>query len=293
MNYQSHYDALILRAKNRKITGYTETHHILPRCMQGGDDKENLVELTAREHFIAHQLLAKIYPENNSLIFSAAMMCRKFTDERQNNRLYEWIRIRLAKASSEKNTGRGNPFYGKKHSIETIEIIKTKARNRTKESRLHKSGRKKAVFDRKMSSEKAWITRRINNNDQMSEESIAKMKLTKANQPLEMKISRGFLGRKHSTETRAKMSISSSGRPAHNKGKLATDSHKTNISKGLMMGVEPYEGTEPCFYGCGNVALFKRTKKDTDKTVIFSCKSIHTGCPEILRKRSETRRKTS
>ena len=54
MNYKLHYDKLVERAKKRKLIGYVERHHIIPRSL---GEKENIVELTAREHFIAHLLL--------------------------------------------------------------------------------------------------------------------------------------------------------------------------------------------------------------------------------------------
>jgi hypothetical protein len=41
--------------------GYTERHHIQPKCLGGTDDHKNLVRLTAREHFVVHHLLTKIH----------------------------------------------------------------------------------------------------------------------------------------------------------------------------------------------------------------------------------------
>ena len=62
MNYCKIYSQLILHAQLRgKIDGYKERHHILPKALGGSNSKENLVELTAREHFIAHMLLSKIH----------------------------------------------------------------------------------------------------------------------------------------------------------------------------------------------------------------------------------------
>jgi hypothetical protein len=58
MNYKMHYERLISRAAGRKVDGYTEKHHITPRCMGGTDDKSNIAILTASEHFVAHQLLS-------------------------------------------------------------------------------------------------------------------------------------------------------------------------------------------------------------------------------------------
>ena len=43
----------------RKSLGYFEEHHILPKSLNGTDRPENLVNLTAREHFIAHALLIR------------------------------------------------------------------------------------------------------------------------------------------------------------------------------------------------------------------------------------------
>jgi len=39
MDYLKHYNLLIKRAKNRTIDSKTETHHIIPRCMNGSNDK--------------------------------------------------------------------------------------------------------------------------------------------------------------------------------------------------------------------------------------------------------------
>lgn len=58
--YKKWYDQIIDRARHRIIEGYTERHHIKPRSLDGSDDSSNLVELTAREHFICHWLLTKM-----------------------------------------------------------------------------------------------------------------------------------------------------------------------------------------------------------------------------------------
>lgn len=78
MNYQRIYNQIIERAKTRvlDISIYREKHHIVPKCMGGSDNKENLVELTAREHFLCHWLLARINPENEKLALAFFMMCK-------------------------------------------------------------------------------------------------------------------------------------------------------------------------------------------------------------------------
>ena len=58
MDYQKIYDQIIERAKNRQLEGYKEKHHIIPKCVGGTNDKENLVELTAREHFFMSYIIS-------------------------------------------------------------------------------------------------------------------------------------------------------------------------------------------------------------------------------------------
>lgn len=47
---------------------YHERHHILPRCLNGTDDEDNLIDLTSKEHFQAHKLLLEENPDNVSLM---------------------------------------------------------------------------------------------------------------------------------------------------------------------------------------------------------------------------------
>ena len=104
MNYAKHYRALILRAKSReKPLGYIEEHHILPLCLGGSDDPDNLVFLTAREHYVAHQLLVKMYPDHYGICYAAMLMTRiGKSQDRINNRYYEWLKNRFSKLQSEK-----------------------------------------------------------------------------------------------------------------------------------------------------------------------------------------------
>jgi hypothetical protein len=74
MEYKKIYGQIIERAKNRPLEGYKEKHHITPRCMGGSDDKENIVELTSREHFLCNMLLCEIYPKNKKLWYALFLM---------------------------------------------------------------------------------------------------------------------------------------------------------------------------------------------------------------------------
>ena len=55
--YHIWYSAIV--AKGDDTADYVEKHHILPRCMGGGDGKANLIRVTARKHFLFHWLLTK------------------------------------------------------------------------------------------------------------------------------------------------------------------------------------------------------------------------------------------
>jgi hypothetical protein len=61
MDYQRIYVVFIRDRRIRELSleGYTEGHHILPRCMGGGDEPDNLIRLSAEDHVFAHLLLAK------------------------------------------------------------------------------------------------------------------------------------------------------------------------------------------------------------------------------------------
>lgn len=112
MDYKTHYDALIKRAKTRKLNEYVERHHVIPRCMGGTDDKSNLVELTPEEHFVAHQLLVKIYPGVDALVYAASKMTVSSKNVKRNNKLYGWLR-RKYQSVCKKRIGDKNPSYGK------------------------------------------------------------------------------------------------------------------------------------------------------------------------------------
>jgi len=43
MLYSKIYESIIERAKIRVLTEYSEKHHILPKCLGGNDDPDNLV----------------------------------------------------------------------------------------------------------------------------------------------------------------------------------------------------------------------------------------------------------
>jgi len=107
--YQRIYNQLIEKRKEFfNFEEYSEKHHIIPRCMGGSDEKSNLVKLTAREHFIAHTLLVKIYP-NNMKLSSALNKMLQFGNEQHrylpHSLLYKFARENFSKNHPSKEPG--------------------------------------------------------------------------------------------------------------------------------------------------------------------------------------------
>lgn len=106
MNYSAHYDRLIARARRRVLEGYRERHHVIPRCLGGGNEPQNIVELTAEEHYVAHQLLVKMHPGNPKLVYAASRMTNNSRFLVRNNKLYGWIRKRVSIHAAERQRGK-------------------------------------------------------------------------------------------------------------------------------------------------------------------------------------------
>jgi predicted DNA-binding protein YlxM (UPF0122 family) len=65
--------------------------------MSGDDSAENLVDLTPEEHFVCHQLLIKMYPDNHKLVYAANMMTVSNSRVcRINNKKYGWLKRKFS-----------------------------------------------------------------------------------------------------------------------------------------------------------------------------------------------------
>lgn len=133
--YSKTYFAIISNAKQRITEGYTELHHIIPQSMGGSNDKENLVELTAREHFICHWLLIKMTEdEDRSKMLYAlnGMKAENRYQQRYNTkitaRVYETYRIEHAENHSKKMKGRPAKNKGIPMSDEQKQLLREKAK---------------------------------------------------------------------------------------------------------------------------------------------------------------------
>jgi len=218
MNHQKIYESIIEKAKSEnrnklkkkhKDYIYYERHHILPKCMKGTDDKDNLVLLTAKEHFICHKLLTFIYPENRDLATAFHYMVfggRLINKVNLSSRDYQYAREIVSKLMS----GENHPFYGKNHTLES----------RRKMSKSHIG----------MKQSRETIRKRVEQCDLKRDE-------------IKLKQSKSLMGHNVSRETREKISKSKKGMSFSDEhiknlkeshiGKNQTDETKKKISNKL------------------------------------------------------------
>lgn len=159
MNYKKVYDRLITsrillgeeRIIKKKNGDYFEKHHIIPKAKGGSNKKDNLVLLTAREHFLAHWLLWLIHKDRQTAYGFHKMLSINSKQKRIiSSKGYEEAREAInffnkGNTYGKKNkgikrtdayklnhslkmkgkfSGENNPFFGKKHSIETKRKLK-------------------------------------------------------------------------------------------------------------------------------------------------------------------------
>lgn len=119
--YTIWYYSIIEAAKLSKFECYTEYHHIVPRSLGGTDKDSNLVKLTAKQHFICHLLLTKMFEpktyEYYKMIHAFCMMdwCASNSKMlRYTSKVYEKQRKEFSVYMSKKQSGEGNNQYGTK-----------------------------------------------------------------------------------------------------------------------------------------------------------------------------------
>jgi len=120
--YTKWYFHIVNHAKIRNLQGYREKHHIVPRCLGGDNNLENLVDLTAREHFICHWLLTKMISDiaiQKKLLhaFSAFAM-KSSNQQREKITAKKYEILKKARSLSAKNH---KPNLGKKKTQESKE----------------------------------------------------------------------------------------------------------------------------------------------------------------------------
>ncbi len=193
--YKKWYDMIIENAKNRKLDGYKERHHIIPKCMGGSNNKENLIDLTAREHFICHWLLTKCTTETfykKKMQNALGKFVQQNSKQKRNitSRQFEIARAAIAEAN--------------KNRVYTQEM-----REKIRQGNIGRSPWNKGVLGQQKYSEEAKEKLKDLYSDKTFEERYgaekAKSIKEKISKTKEGKPS-GMLGKVHTIETRAMMS---------------------------------------------------------------------------------------
>ena len=162
MNYIKIYEQLIKNAECRnKPNCYLEKHHIIPKSDGGSNENDNLVYLTAKEHFIAHKLLYVIEPTNYNRMMSFLMMSNRFNTKWGNtyeeakiafseNHHYksEKIRMIMAKPKTEEHKQKISAAHkGKPKAKEAIEKMKASLPDRHGENNANYGKGEPVIID--------------------------------------------------------------------------------------------------------------------------------------------------
>lgn len=162
MNYLNIYNQLMMKRMETPSTAeYTERHHIVPRCMGGEDSPDNLVKLSAKEHYVAHHLLYKHY-RTAKLAYAWFAMLRCDPNQQRffTAKQYEAATNAHREALSKSMKGEGNHFYGRTHTEETKRKISEANKGRVKTEAEISNWVKKVASKPKSTEHKAKIGRK-------------------------------------------------------------------------------------------------------------------------------------
>lgn len=165
--YSKHYFSIVKNAKSRvqDFSLYYEKHHIIPKSLGGNNLKENLVKLTAREHFICHLLLTKmtIGKERGKMIFAFRMLNAnnrfQFREKISNSRFYEKLKhdysVEMSKIHSNKTPWNKGKTQTKEHNEKISKSLKglKRTEEQNKRNSESKKGRKPSFLNRKHTEE--------------------------------------------------------------------------------------------------------------------------------------------
>lgn len=143
------YISFITKRVNRELPEYfvTERHHIIPKSLfysyKKANRKENYIVLTVREHWIAHLILYKAFPECKSLATAAAFMgitrIHDFNSHQYSNLINDWKKSASESAKKINKERKGNSQYTenkRKAALKGYEknpILKTQISKKIKE----------------------------------------------------------------------------------------------------------------------------------------------------------------
>ena len=233
---------------------YCEKHHIIPRSLGGGDNKENLVYLTAREHFIAHRLLTKMTEGRNlrSMWWALHRIIFSSKDNIFSSKDYEKSRIEWSKFLKENHHSKRIPNWSKTMSEKVYKDWENNEDRRTKTginfSESHKLRKlqnpEEYYIKQKNSSLKGAnaISKKWKENTEWAENEKIKMSKRTSGEK------NGMYGKKVSDDVKRKISESTSRkRWIHNENEtlyVDKDLLENYLNKGYKMGRNNYKRKE-------------------------------------------------
>lgn len=188
MNYQNQYTALIKSAQLNPFSGYTDKHHIIPQSMGGTNDIDNLVLLSAKQHFVAHHLLYKIH-RNREMTNAFFLMCnvkRGGARFKITSKQYEVLREEKRQCQKDIMTGQPSRAKGKKWSEESKAKLSASQMghhrgnggSRGFKGWHHTEENKKAISERRKGvSTRTGMTHTDETKQKMSEDRLGKTKI--------------------------------------------------------------------------------------------------------------------
>ena len=278
MNYEKIYNKIIEKRKVEKLSKkeiYCEGHHIIPVSFDKTleKDENNIVNLTAREHYVCHKLLQKIALEKygkNSHEYMAMTYCMF---RMSNNKIYgikskdyEFYRKKYADYLKENKSGVNSPSYGKCGELSASYGKPRSEETKKKLSKAHKGKKLSEETKKKMSDywkkHGNWIKGKKVPEEirkQMSERMIGRF--SGENHPLygkhhseetKKKLSKAHKGKKLSEETKKKMSDNKAGEKNHAFGKkwlynketdeqlyVLSNEFEKYLNEGFVFGMRP------------------------------------------------------
>lgn len=200
--YTKWYYQIVNNAISRStVESYVENHHIIPKSLNGNNKVDNMVALTAREHFICHWLLTKmtVGKHKASMIYALMFMQRSnTTQERYSTKITSRVYENYKKIHSMIVS---NAKLGKALTEETkLKMSRAKqGKVLTVETKLRMSDAKKG----KPSNRAGTI---------VTEETRAKISAALTGKAKTEETKEKFRNRKQSEETKLKISLASKGR---------------------------------------------------------------------------------
>ena len=211
MNYERIYNQIIERGKQRLLEGYGENHHIIPKCIGGADTQDNIVRLTAREHFICHLLLIEVFPDTSGLYTAAYFMANTREGLRVGARTYALLREANAKVMSKRVVSQET------RDKMARRMTGTKLSKETRE-KISKSNKGKVNRYKGMSMEEMF-------GKEKADEIKAKKSKALKGKPSTRK------NYKPSEETKRKQSEALKGKPSPHRGRVHTEEAKKKMSE--------------------------------------------------------------